>query len=458
MTQLYHNYADIENSMVAYTASDYCSGWMNGRARLATLSDTTPGSLQYDNLLTNGTFDSDTSGWTAGTGATLSSSSGQLVITQSSGSNGRAQSNSFATELDKHYMFTVDGISTTASNFRMEVRGPELVDTTFTAGQEGVIFFRGTGSNMYVELYNIGGTGTATTYDNAFVTQVVDNRTYFNRNDLGTPTTAGVKLFGRLERRPVAPGADLVSYSGFSSAAYLRQPYDDNLDFGNGQDFCFNMWFRTPDPSEFGVLLHRSATVNGAGTWAGSGPIVQVEFNTSHLRNGIYGNAFGTQANIDVPYTQYKENTWHMHTFLRRGDTTEVYKDGVLMDKLNNANSSQTLSGSRASLWIGNRPDYGNRPFNGDIALFRVTSEAPTPHQIKKMYNDEKYLFKKDAKCTLYGTSDTVSAIAYDPITKVTHAGTSQGRSSFQGLTRIDNTADGVGYFLSAHDGFVVEG
>jgi hypothetical protein len=73
------------------------------------------------------------------------------------------------------------------------------------------------------------------------------------------------------------------------------------------------------------------------------------------------------------------------------------------------------------------------------------------------MYNDEKHLFQENAKATLYGTSDQPTAVAYDDDTKLLHAGTSAGRSDFQGLRRINNTTRAIATAISAADGFIVE-
>lgn len=77
--------------------------------------------------------------------------------------------------------------------------------------------------------------------------------------------------------------------------------------------------------------------------------------------------------------------------------------------------------------------------------------------QIRKMYADEKYLFQDNAKATLYGTSDAVTALAYDEDTQLLHVGTSSGRSVFDGLRRVDNTTTAVSATISAANGLVVE-
>ena len=91
------------------------------------------------------------------------------------------------------------------------------------------------------------------------------------------------------------------------------------------------------------------------------------------------------------------------------------------------------------------------------MALLRISASAPSATQMKKIYDDEKCLFHENAKCTLYGTSDAVTAAAYDDSNDVLHAGTSSGRSEFQGLNRINNTTTAVTHEISASNGFVAE-
>jgi UDP-glucose 6-dehydrogenase len=91
------------------------------------------------------------------------------------------------------------------------------------------------------------------------------------------------------------------------------------------------------------------------------------------------------------------------------------------------------------------------------MALFRISATAPTAAQIKTIYEAEKPLFQENAKATLYGTSDAVTALAHDSDTNLLHVGTSAGRSVFQGLRRVDNTTTAVGAAISASNGLVVE-
>jgi hypothetical protein len=102
----------------------------------------------------------------------------------------------------------------------------------------------------------------------------------------------------------------------------------------------------------------------------------------------------------------------------------------------------------------------GSRPAE-NIALLRISATAPTADQIAKIYEDEKFLFQENAKATLTGSSDAVTALAHDPDTELLHVGTSGGRSVFQGLRRVEEHTDTDNQSLaaiSAVDGLVVEG
>ena len=98
-----------------------------------------------------------------------------------------------------------------------------------------------------------------------------------------------------------------------------------------------------------------------------------------------------------------------------------------------------------------------NYAWSGSLALLRVSATAPSQEQVKKMYEDEKMLFQENAKCTLYGSSDNVTALAYDEDTELLHVGTSSGRSDFQGLRRINNTTTAVTTAISASDELIAE-
>ncbi len=105
---------------------------------------------------------------------------------------------------------------------------------------------------------------------------------------------------------------------------------------------------------------------------------------------------------------------------------------------------------------FGNRT-YTSQPWDGSLALWRVSKTALSSEQIKKIYYDEKCLFHEKAKCTLHGTSDDVKTVAFDDTSNILHVGTSGGRSDFRGLNRINNTTTAVTTVISASNELVAE-
>ena len=133
------------------------------------------------------------------------------------------------------------------------------------------------------------------------------------------------------------------------------------------------------------------------------------------------------------------------------------------MFKVSNAWTSNNNLTQTGGTFIGIYPGggYGPNspefPLDGKLSLMRIGAGAISAEQIKKMYEDEKVLFQENAKATLYGSSDAVTALAHDDTTNLLHVGTSAGRSEFQGLRRINNTTDAVTTAISASNGLVAE-
>ena len=235
-----------------------------------------------------------------------------------------------------------------------------------------------------------------------------------------------------------------MAYSGFSGSNYLQQPYNSDLDFGTG-DFSICFWVNS-SMNTTQYVLDRS--------------------NDGNQRFGIYltsANSGSVNLFTNAEGSNYTEVTgvigtpsiWAQCWCIRRGASHEVWVNGVKKAAITGAVRDITQL-DQAPLSVGTRFNQVG-PQVGSLALLRISATAPSDEQIKKIYEDEKHLFQENAKATLYGTSDAVTALAYDDDTELLHVGTSAGRSVFQGLRRIDNTTDAVGAAISASNGMVAE-
>ena len=129
-------------------------------------------------LITNGTFNSATTGWTAVGGATLSVSSGQLVITGDGGAGGGA-AQSFTTVAGKKYILTYDVFNGTISAGQIRIgtsaNGYDITfDNSVSEASNKDIVFTATGTTTYVTLGLNAGilTSGSFKYDNVSVTLV----------------------------------------------------------------------------------------------------------------------------------------------------------------------------------------------------------------------------------------------------------------------------------------------
>jgi hypothetical protein len=150
------------------------------------------------------------------------------------------------------------------------------------------------------------------------------------------------------------------------------------------------------------------------------------------------------------------KDTWACYTCNRNSSgLVEIYINGQLRGSA--VLAVKNLTNVNADTYISTRHSANSPATYASFALFKFSASIPSAEQIKKMYEDEKHLFQENAKATLYGSSDAVTALAFEDTTNLLHVGTSAGRSEFQGLRRINNTTTAVTTAISASNRLVAE-
>ena len=461
------NNPDTE-SLGCYISSSYNTGWMHGDIKGAFLSDTDTTNLSGGNKVTNGdswsgaqSSQSSTAptGWTGGNGATWKTETGNgangTYIRLYNENNGGAGPNSYmyqaiTTVAGKKYKISLTQIhhatisvyfyaGTTAGGNQLLSRSfnssssntPRYLHDTFTA----------TGTTTYITLGIISGTHNyGVGWDDVMVTEVDEDRSV-NAN--------GFHSFGTITKSAVATGAELVKYGGFSGSNGLAQPYNSDMDWGTG-DFYYMVWVYHRDHNGLHGIISRQTDGQSSGN----------RFQFQSDNDGKYDIYSGGSPSVQNNLGSAKLNVWSQLALVRSGSTVTFYQDGISIrswtDTANYTNSGANLR--IGGLSLGSSIADNSYPADGvDFALFRAGGSAPSPEQIKKMYEDEKVLFQENAKATLYGSSDAVTALAFDDTTNLLHVGTSAGRSDFQGLRRINNTTTAVTTAMSASNGLVAE-
>jgi len=385
-------------------------------------------------LVENGTFDAGTTGWSldpASVGS-ISVINGQLSHSVTSGSFWQAQ---FVDVVpNKTYVLEFDFISKTGGNAFFRVGNGSSHDNTSYVNVQNPA----TGGLAYtftptVSTINVS-TGTepvqTTVWDNISVRPAVEDRSVNNN---------GLQVHGQLTKTAVATGSDLVAWSGFSANNYLEQPYNSDLDFGTG-DFCVMGWVKGKSAA-YNCFLNRTVSttaINGLRIMDSGSDTILVNGYGSNLSGGAY------------PLT-----SWFKLCFVRTGGVGYIYINGSLATSGAWASS---VTDSGASTYFGGYWTGGVFALNSpSLALWRISATAPTAEMVAQIYEDEKVLFQDGAQATLYGTSDAVTALAYDDDKNLLHVGTSAGRSDFKGLRRVNNTTTAVTTAISASNAMIVE-
>ena len=234
----------------------------------------------------------------------------------------------------------------------------------------------------------------------------------------------------------VATDAELRGITGFSASSYLSKAYTSDFDFGTG-DFSIIFWCNLTSTSNTEAIIARYAPDDASPDW------LLAKHSTDTIKFFTDGaNAISTASAVS--------GRWAQVCVLRRGSTVEIYVDGKLDGSGTN---SANLTNTSAVLGIGIIPTSSvSNPLasTSSLSLVRISATAPTPLQVKEMYEAEWPLFQVGAKCLL-GYSSEVSDLAYDKgadllyvPTQNTSAGAGVG-SVFRGLEKVqalDSAAD----------------
>ena len=304
--------------------------------------------------------------------------------------------------------------------------------TIIPANVTGVysVSFQASSTTSYVLL----GPQTNNTTDTVVFDDVVVTISEQNRST----NSSNLQVFGTITKDPVATGAELVAYSGFSTSNYLKA---DDAIIPRG-DSSWSWWSKdsVSDKQQF-YIGDPASQGNAAGNagltvWAFAG--MKIRF-------------CGQNKDLTTSNSNIISGAWNHYCITSDNNRVYIYVNGVLAFSGTSDRNAFTNTG----FYIGR--GYFTSNGSDGMALFKVSANAASPSQVEKMYLDEKELFKENAACTLYGTNDAVYSLAYDEDTDLLHASTSQGRSVFKGLQRVSNTTESSFISISASNNLVVE-
>jgi hypothetical protein len=417
LSQLKENITTPANGSVAYITSKYNTGYMTGDIRGAWNVDTDVTSLGTE-LVTNGAFRS------TDRLASHTYNNGDATFTLTEDSNAGTTDGYVWIYLNpptigRFYTVEIqcDAAFTATGNTRLDsVTAPTAVFSDQGTTNLRSLTFKHTNSQAGVILYSSPVSGSTVTYT-VSIKEAIPDRSVKGKGLAvhGTPTVSAV-----------ATGAELKCISGFSSSNYVQQPYNSDLDFGTG-DFSFSVWAKSPVSGSAEYLMDR-ADSDGSNR---SGFYISGTSLVGYYSSGNVSKTVGLPVN------------WTHFAMARSGTTTSLYVNGVSIGSGTGGGSENLTGDGTASFKLGAR--YTNSEhWQGSLALPRWSATAPTAEQIKEIYEAEKPLFQDNAKCTLNGTSDAVTAMSYDDSNEELLVGTSGGLSVFKGLRRVDENTNNI--------------
>ena len=463
----------VNNSLIAYVDTDYNSGYMVGDIRSAFLSDTTVETINQDNatnILTNGTDWTGASGTTAPNGWT-SAGHAESAFTIDSGrlKIGNGASNNM-TAMHQNVTTVVGTTYTLYFNYELHSSAQYAIIRVGTATLNGSLgYFYGTTQSNVQSTITFKATTTSTnisvqlqaTSGNAYIwvdTMSVKAIGDINRSlKPAADGSNGLSVHGVIEKHAVAEGAELVGYRPNSASVgnnYLRRPLKSSQ-FDLTGDWSITFWAK----NNGNPTLNYSGWEIAPDNISSNNAYSIIPLSMYFQNDGVVGlRGMNNAVNIDAsgfPFSQ--TNSWRCVSVVQRSGRVHLYIDGELTASRAVTFTNPTVEYSLYIFgWSYSTTRYLGRRFI-DFSLFRLSESALTEEQVKRIYDDEKSLFQKNAKCTISGATSAVTALGFDDSTDTAYVGTSSGRSDFRGLNRINNTTTAVTTAISASNGLVAE-
>lgn len=446
LTLLQPNTTTWGNGLHATITKDFNSGYQFGDIRGAWLSQGTAETLTATDLVTgdNSTFTSGVGSWTTGTDSSIAAVSGKLECT-SIGSNASVASSVqlvISVTPGKTYVLSVDLEKITGradvAMYQASSDGSSItvLQTSVGVSTKTISFKTTTATAVSI---NIGeqntseAAGLAFRADNITVKLAEPDVSYKNQ---------ALTVVGSIVKSAVATGCDLMAYSGWSASNYMQMAYNSAYDFGTG-DFHISCWCQQQ-------ALPFARGYYTAGAWSGAEILI---LNNDSYYDQVY--IYDSTRAFNIVTSANTQTGWHKIDAVRRGNTLELYSNGVLSGSTT-ITATATLNNSNATIRVGTWQD-GITTRAGACNLLHASANAPTAAQIKSAYDREKLMFVSGAKCLLPGTSNDVKAVDYDDSTYTHHYVTGDYYGAHKWLVRVDSAA-GVYTSISAKNGAVIKG
>ncbi len=383
--QLWPNPAVMADSLIARRGTNFATPPMK-KPELMLICSTVEGSVSSPELVTNGTFDTDISGWTDPNGV-ASWVSGVLSMTSVSG-NPQVYRAITGLTVGKRYFFSVDRTGSNAV----------YVSTTNVSGGAlvtGPGTFVATATTLYVVLYVIGAGNTAT-FDNVSVKEVVaDHSGKSNHATINGTLTATAEVAG-----------GVAGLSGFTvNTKYLQAPNPwDGIGSGEGWvSFAFKTAASAVTEWLYQLSYHDGAAYQGAVFGMELSDVGYAVITASN--NALATTVTATSTSI------YDDGL--VHTVVIRKTSTHYLLsiDGQQVASVAVGAHGTLTFNSSAKTWFGRSASGLSTAPNSTLWFAGAGKTALTDEEVSLMHTHMRNLILCKA-----ALDEIPTALAYDPI------------------------------------------
>lgn len=408
----------------AHITTDYNTGRMRGDIRRALICEANGTTETLGNLVTNGTFDSDT-GWSKGAGWTISGGTANKVAGSAIGLTQQA-----GVVDNKKYSIKYTVLNYSAGSVLMILGGNAWgVERAANGSYEEIITAAGGNGIVYV----YASSAFVGSVDNITVTEAIPDHSV---------KQSVLTVNGALTRSPVATGAELQCISGFSASNYLSQGYSADLDLPG--DFLVRGWVILGGSTNEEMLLGRMA-LNASGNGLFIRKLVD---NTIEVQFWGIGGCHSS-----VPIV----NTAMFIAVRRIGTVVSLFVNDSVVSTFG---SAVDLTNTSAVLYIGKLPyaPYAFPAITTKMSEWKIEAGTVTDADIAEIYRAELAMFQPETKCTLQGSGSSVTAVSHDTKTDALFVGSTDKITVFNGLRVIDSIDSNSVRALSAQNKILLSG
>jgi hypothetical protein len=413
-----------ERSLFCRHQSNVMTGFMCGASTFAlqATSAFTGSAVAGSNLITNGDFPTDLTGWTTNVAgsSTVTQSSGVMQLVRVSGATCRAYQ-SFATTVGKAYRISFD------------ITGNVGIWVGTTSQTSDVGLFSATGSRMVsfiatsatTHLTFVANTDATHTVDNVNCREVIGDFSKSPAIASTVPNTNDFDIFGSLNRAAMASGCDVYGFSGFSTSNYLRS-INTLAGTGTGDFHLQAVFVGTASAGNQTIFEWCDSPYTGAG--------IRLYMNSSGAILGqTTANGFTAATTVTSPLATYGDGVPHTVALMRAGGRLQLWIDGEMVVS---AASSETLTNASAIFTIGvDVLITGNAASNLTIGMMRANmTAAPGRALLPQAMREELEIMKANVACLLPSGNQT--NICSDPHSGAVVITGAQGAAVIRGLAK----------------------